>query len=202
MTVFGSTRDVPGADHLLKSSPNIGSPLFESCFVTSSSITSQCSTSIPSWRRTISAAIQFTGRPNFENRPCTMTKFPSATIVPGSYSRVGGRLLMRSNWPSRPGPMCALLPKPCSQSLSCPYALARFLESLGYCREVGAHNLPLPALFDEDQGSSAMDRESLAVSGDSRKHVVSIYDPPSSLYMRHDGCRKPKLAESRLAMTR
>src|SRR5467141_891402 len=57
-----------------------------------------------------------------------------------------------------------------------PYALARFSESLGYCREVGAHNLPLPALFDEDQGSSAMDREGLAVFGDSRKHVVSIYD--------------------------
>src|ERR1700747_2186888 len=52
----------------------------------------------------------------------------------------------------------------------------RVSEGLGYCREVGAHNLPLPALFDEDQGSSAMDRESLAVFGDSRKHVVSIYD--------------------------
>ena len=32
------------------------------------------------------------------------------------------------------------------------------------------------ALFDEDQGSSAMDREGLAVFGDSRKHVMSIYD--------------------------
>src|ERR1700746_3196765 len=57
-----------------------------------------------------------------------------------------------------------------------PFALARFSESLGYCREVGAHNLPLPALFDEDQGRSAMARESLAVVGDSRKHVMSIYD--------------------------
>src|ERR1700756_4237774 len=56
------------------------------------------------------------------------------------------------------------------------YSLARFSESLGYCREVGAHNLPLPALFDQNQGSSAMDREGLAVFGDSRKHVVSIYD--------------------------
>src|SRR5258708_29243339 len=54
--------------------------------------------------------------------------------------------------------------------------LARFLESLRYCREVGAHNLPLPALFEEDQGSSAMDREGLAVFGDSRKHDASIYD--------------------------
>src|ERR1700751_1866125 len=60
--------------------------------------------------------------------------------------------------------------------LQAPDALARFSESLGYCREVGAHNLPLPALFAEDQGSSAMDREGLAVFGDSRKHVVSIYD--------------------------
>src|ERR1700747_2306268 len=57
-----------------------------------------------------------------------------------------------------------------------PYTLARFSESLGYCREVGAHNLPLPALFHEDQGSSAMDREGLAVFGDSRKHVVGIYN--------------------------
>src|ERR1700723_4820328 len=60
--------------------------------------------------------------------------------------------------------------------LQAPNALARFSESLGYCREVGAHNLPLPALFDEDQGRSAMDRESLPVFGDSHKHVVSIYD--------------------------
>src|ERR1700737_3738248 len=59
--------------------------------------------------------------------------------------------------------------------LQAPNALARFSESLGYCREVGAHNLPLPALFDEDQGSSTMNRESLALFGDSRKHVVSIY---------------------------
>src|SRR4029077_18614600 len=57
-----------------------------------------------------------------------------------------------------------------------PYAQARFSESLGYCREVGAHNLPLPALFDEDQGSSAMDRGSLARFGASRKHVMSIDD--------------------------
>src|SRR5246500_4812977 len=57
------------------------------------------------------------------------------------------------------------------------YALARFSESLGYCREVGAHNLPLPALFDEDQGSSTMDREGFAIFGDSHKHVVGIYDP-------------------------
>jgi hypothetical protein len=60
--------------------------------------------------------------------------------------------------------------------LQAPNTLARFSESLGYCREVGAHDLPLPALFHEDQGSSAIDREGLAVFGDSRKHVVSIHD--------------------------
>src|SRR5712671_2778549 len=88
--------------------PNIGRPLFDCSCVTSSWITSQCSTRTPSSMRTMSAATQFTGRPKFENRPCTMTKFPSATIVPGSYLRAGGRLLMRSNKPSRPGAMCAL----------------------------------------------------------------------------------------------
>jgi hypothetical protein len=41
---------------------------------------------------------------------------------------------------------------------------------------VGAHNLPLPALFDEDQGCSAVDGQDLAVFRYSRKHVVSIYD--------------------------
>jgi hypothetical protein len=37
------------------------------------------------------------------NRPCTITKFPSATIVPGSYFNVGGMFLMRLNRPSRSG---------------------------------------------------------------------------------------------------
>jgi hypothetical protein len=41
---------------------------------------------------------------------------------------------------------------------------------------VGAHNLPLPALFDEDQGSSAMDGQDFAVFRYSRKHILSIYD--------------------------
>src|SRR5437899_11379159 len=59
--------------------------------------------------RTISAAIQFTGAPKSLNRPCTITKSPSATIVPGSYFNVGGRLLMRLNRPSRPGAMSAVL---------------------------------------------------------------------------------------------
>ena len=44
-------------------------------------------------------------------------------------------------------------------------------------REVGAHDLPLRALLDEDQGTSAMDRHRLAVLGDGRKHVVRIHDP-------------------------
>jgi hypothetical protein len=44
---------------------------------------------------TISAAIQFTETPKPLNRPCTITRSPSATIVPGSYFDVGGKLLMR-----------------------------------------------------------------------------------------------------------
>src|SRR5260370_17861957 len=45
------------------------------------------------------AEMKLKGRPKFENRRWTMTKSPSGTIVPGSYLRVGGRLLMRSNRP-------------------------------------------------------------------------------------------------------
>ncbi len=41
---------------------------------------------------------------------------------------------------------------------------------------MGADNLPLPALFEEDQGRSAVDGPGLAVFGYARKHVVSIYD--------------------------
>jgi hypothetical protein len=37
--------------------------------------------------RKMSAAIQFAGPPNPENRPCTMTKLPSATIVPLPFQR-------------------------------------------------------------------------------------------------------------------
>ena len=47
--------------HSLKSAPNMGRPLFDSVREASSSITSQCSTSIPSTMRTMSAAIQFFG---------------------------------------------------------------------------------------------------------------------------------------------
>lgn len=50
----------------------------------------------------MSAAIQFIGWPNPENRPCTITTSCSATIMPGSYFSVGGRLLMSLNRPSRP----------------------------------------------------------------------------------------------------
>jgi hypothetical protein len=53
-------------------------------------------------------AIQFAGRPLPENRPRTITRSFSATIVPGSYFKVGGVFLMRLNRPSRPGSMCAL----------------------------------------------------------------------------------------------
>src|SRR5713101_6793150 len=81
-------------NHLPNVSPNIGRPLFDCSCVTSSSITSQCSTRRPSLMRTMSAATQFTGWPKPVNRPCTITKSPSATIVPGSYFSVGGILLM------------------------------------------------------------------------------------------------------------
>src|SRR4029077_3523250 len=83
--------------------PNMGAPLFDCSSVASSSMTSQCSARTPFSMRTISAAIQLTGRPIFENRPCKIAKSPSATMVPRSYLRVGGRLLMRSKRPSRPG---------------------------------------------------------------------------------------------------
>src|ERR1700686_3815185 len=59
-----------------KLTPNIGLPLLDASRVTSSSITSQCSARSPSLMRTMSAAIQFTGWPKPENRPCTITKSP------------------------------------------------------------------------------------------------------------------------------
>src|SRR5438309_7827114 len=75
----------------------MGRPLFDCSWVASSCITSQCSIRIPSLIRRTSAAIQFTGAPKPLNRPCTITRSPSATIVPGSYFNVGGMLLMRLN---------------------------------------------------------------------------------------------------------
>ena len=56
----------------------------------------------------MSAAIQFAGAANPEKRPWTMSKSPSATMRPGSYLSVGGKLLTRLKRPSRPGAMCAL----------------------------------------------------------------------------------------------
>src|SRR6266446_7092519 len=50
-------------------SPNIGLPLLDCSPVASSWMTSQCSTRTPSSIRRMSAAIQFTGAPNPENRP-------------------------------------------------------------------------------------------------------------------------------------
>src|SRR5258708_39843162 len=87
--------DVAGPDHLLNTVPNIGRPLFESCLLTSSSITSQCSSKTSFAIRTMSAAIQLAGWPKPEKRPSTITKSPSATMVPGSYFNLGGRLLIR-----------------------------------------------------------------------------------------------------------
>src|SRR6266478_8057628 len=68
-------------DQSAKLSPNIDRPLFDSERAASSWRTSQCSANTPSAMRTTSAAIQFLGRPVPENRPCTMTKSPSATIA-------------------------------------------------------------------------------------------------------------------------
>src|ERR1700732_629696 len=49
--------------------------------------------SSPSWRRTISAAIQFTGAPRPEKRPWTITKSPPASMIPGSYFQRGRNAL-------------------------------------------------------------------------------------------------------------
>ena len=47
--------------------------------------------------------------------------------------------------------------------LQAAHALARSSDTLRHRREVGAHNLPLPALFDKDQGTSVMECQDLAV---------------------------------------
>src|SRR5260370_15139202 len=46
-----------------------------------------------------------------------------------------------------------------------------------HVREVAAYNLPLRALFDKDQGGSAIGGYRLAVLGGTPKHVVSIHSP-------------------------
>src|SRR5229473_6444516 len=60
-------------DHPGNLSPNIGRPLTDASFVTSSWMTSQCSASWPFSRRTISTTIQFAGRPKPLNRPWRST---------------------------------------------------------------------------------------------------------------------------------
>src|SRR5712692_254976 len=44
-------------------------------------------------------------------------------------------------------------------------------------REVSAHDLPLPTLFDKDQGGSPVDGLHLAILGHSRKRIVGIHNP-------------------------
>ena len=56
-----------------KRSPNIGSPLTDWALVASSWSTSQCSASLPSSIRTMSAATKAAGRPLPEKRPCAIT---------------------------------------------------------------------------------------------------------------------------------
>src|SRR5260370_23296103 len=58
--------------HFVKTLPNIGRPLFDCSRHASSWITYQCSTRMLSLMRRIAAALQFTGRPKSENRPCTI----------------------------------------------------------------------------------------------------------------------------------
>ena len=88
--------------------PNIGSPLRDVANEASSWMTSQCSFRTPFSRRTMSTTIQSDGRPIPENRPCSITKSPSAMMVWFSYRKVAGALRMRSNKPARPGGMWAL----------------------------------------------------------------------------------------------
>ena len=61
MRPLASLKRICIVAHSLKSTPNMGRPLFDSVREASSSITSQCSTSMPSTMRTMSAAIQFFG---------------------------------------------------------------------------------------------------------------------------------------------
>jgi hypothetical protein len=46
-----------------------------------------------------------------------------------------------------------------------------------HVREVAAYNLPLRALFDKDQGGSAIGGYRLAVLGGTPEHVVGIHYP-------------------------
>src|SRR5260370_38216745 len=48
-----------------------------------------------------------------------------------------------------------------------------------HVREVAAYNLPLRALFDKDQGGSAIGGYRLSVLCGTPKHFVSIHYPPN-----------------------
>src|ERR1700722_13810388 len=58
-----------------------------------------------------------------------------------------------------------------------PHALDVPSGRMRHVREVGAYNLPLRALFDKDQGCSAIGGYRLAVPGGAPEHVVSIHYP-------------------------
>src|SRR5713226_8936262 len=63
-----------------------------------------------------------------------------------------------------------------------PLAVRMLLAPSGrirHVREVAAYNLPLRALFDKDQGGSAIGSYRLAVLGGTPEHVVSIHYPHS-----------------------
>jgi uncharacterized membrane protein len=56
------------------------------------------------------------------------------------------------------------------------HTVARPRSRVGQWREMSTHDLPLPTLFDEDQGSSTVESLDLPVFGHSGKRVVSVDD--------------------------
>jgi hypothetical protein len=65
-----------------------------------------------------------------------------------------------------------------------------------HVREVTAYNLPLRALFDKDQGGSAIGGYRLAVLGGTPKHVVSIHYPHNIVVNAAGWLPKAELVEA------
>ena len=86
-----------------KVSPNMGRPLSDWLSSTSSWMTSQCSASLPSAMRTMSATTQLTGWPWLENRPCKMTWSPSATTSLMFVAQFWGQALDEVEQPAATG---------------------------------------------------------------------------------------------------
>jgi hypothetical protein len=103
------------------------------------------------------AAIQFTGWPKPENRPCTVTNSFSATIVPGSDFSVGGMLLMSLKRPSRPGSIWALsFSARVAPFVNGPVVWARHLGMIDFDNRSGWLNPRIPtldgAIFGDKKG--------------------------------------------------